>query len=101
MGVVVVKARTVAEYQIAFDFRETQFPLRVLSEVMRFIEVLAKFIDMKTTHVGVWILGIVIPTHAHPRLRRAANQRDRFGNNIQIIGVIASDTDFGFDAELN
>ena len=99
VGVVVVEARAVAEREIALDFGEAQLAMRVLLEVIRLVEVLPQLRHVPAAVVVVRVLGLVIPAHPHPRLHRAAHQRDGLRHHVQVLHAIPRDAVFGLDAE--
>jgi hypothetical protein len=49
----------------------------------------------------VRVLATVIPAHPHPGRRRAANEGDGLGDNIDSFGILSGNPDLGFGAELN
>jgi hypothetical protein len=100
MSMVVVKTRSVAQHQIAFDFVECERALGVLSEVIGFIDVLQQLLDAETSCVAMWVFATVIPTHAHPGSGGTADERDGFGNDIDPIRLLARDADLCFCSKL-
>ena len=73
---VVVKPRTVAQHEVAFDFDEAQLPGGVLGVIVRLVGVLPQFMDAKAAHVHVRVFAIVIPAHPDARFGGAAHQSD-------------------------
>ena len=99
VGVVVVKARAVAQDEIALDFLEGQFAARVLRIVIRFIGVLPQFGGAKPARVAVRIFRRVIPKIGHAVLRGRADQRDRFLDDIRLRVLHDRDAQFRFQTE--
>src|SRR5436190_4380632 len=101
MRVIVVKARAIAENEVALDFAESEGALGVLREVVSLVDVLEEFLDAKSAGVAVRIFAGIIPAHADAGRGSAADQRDRFGNDIQVTRHLPGDPDFRFGAELD
>src|SRR2546423_9417865 len=78
MRVVIVKARTVREHEIAFDFFETQRPFSVDLVVGRFIRVLEQTWRAKAPRVAMRIFEPIIPLHVGAVFRVRTDQLDRF-----------------------
>lgn len=101
VGVIVVEAGTVPEHKVALDFNKTEFPLGVLGEVICLIGILPEFANAKPAHVSMRILALVVPTHPDTRFSGAADERNRFGDDIQFFSRVPEDADLRFQSELD
>ena len=101
MRVVVVKASTVPEHQVAVHRIRREPALSVLDEVVYFVAILHEFFDPESAGVAVRILALVIPTAPYAWSRSGSDQRNRLGHDVQSLWAFAGDPDFGFCAELN
>ncbi len=101
MRVVVVETPAVAEREVALNFGEGQFAMRVLLDVARLVRILPQLLHVEAARVRVRVLARVIPAHSHARLDRAAHERDGLGDDIELLRTVARDAVFGLDAEEN
>src|SRR5438552_4047025 len=101
MGVIVVKARAIAEHQVAFDLMKSEGALGILGEVIGLVGVLQELFDPETTRVAMRVFATVVPAHAHAGSGGAANQGDGFGYDIEPFRFFAADPDLGLYAKLN
>ena len=100
MGVIVVEARSIAQYQVALDFVKGQGALRVLGEIIGFVTVLEQFLDSKSARVAMRVFAAIIPAHADAGGGGAADQSDGLGNDVEVLRDGAADANLGFGPEL-
>ena len=100
MGVIVVEARSIAQYQVALDFVKGQGALRVLGEIIGFVTVLEQFLDSKSARVAMRVFAAIIPAHADAGGGGAADQSDGLGNDVEVLRDGAADANLGFCPEL-
>ena len=91
VSMVVVKARAVAQDQVALDFLETQRPIAIDFKVSRLISVLEQFLSAEPARVAMRIFQIVIPFHMRAVFRVAAHELNRFRHHVDRLRLIDRD----------
>ena len=101
---VVVVACAVGEDEVALDFLEAKFPVLVLDEILRLVEILEEFFDAEAAHVLVRVFEVVVPLHRGVLRGRldfgvAADECDGLSDDIHGLRAVHGDSVLGLDAE--
>jgi len=99
VSVVVIKAGTVTQHQIAFDLLETERSIFVELIVSRFVRILHQRLRAEPARIHVRIFQIVIPLQQRTVLGVAPDKFDRFSHYIDGVDPVYGNTVFRFDTK--